>query len=144
MEFIERVIHAITELHPLHAMVVHFPIALTGAAFLFIIFAWIRKNKIFEQTAFFNMILAAISTYFAGASGVYDNNLNYDGDAPFAPIKLALGLTLSVLTTGLVIFRWKNPDIFERARGLYILVHAICFGIVLVLAFLGGSILYGF
>jgi uncharacterized membrane protein len=144
MDFIERVIHAITELHPLHPMFVHFPIALTGAAFLFILLAWLRKNKLFEKTAFFNMVLAAISTFFAGASGIYDNNLNYDGDAPFAPIKLVLGLILSVLTTGSVILRWKKPDIFDRTRGLYILVYGLSFGIALVLAFLGGAILYGF
>lgn len=114
MELINRIIHAITELHPLHAMFVHFPIALTGAAFLFILLAWWRKNKEFEQTAFFNMILAPISTFFAGASGVYDNNLNYDGLAPNAPLKLALGLTLPILTVGLVIFRWRKPDLFDR------------------------------
>ncbi len=143
MELINRIIHAITQLHPLHAMFVHFPIALTGAAFLFILLAWWRKNKQFEQTAFFNMILAAISTFFAGASGVYDNNLNYDGLAPNAPIKLALGLTLSLLTVGLVIFRWRKPDLFDRYRLLYILVYGVCFGIALVLGFLGGVILYG-
>jgi uncharacterized membrane protein len=144
MQFIERVIHAITELHPLHPMFVHFPIGLTGAAFLFILLAWLMKNNLFEKTASLNMALAAISTFFAGASGIYDNNLNYDGDAPFAPIKLVLGLTLFVLTTGLVIFRWKKPDIFDRARGPYILVFGLSFGIALVLAFLGGAILYGF
>ena len=143
MELINRIIHAITQLHPLHAMFVHFPIALTGAAFLFILLAWWRKNKQFEQTGFFNMILAAISTFFAGASGVYDNNLNYDGLAPNAPIKLALGLTLSLLTVGLVIFRWRKPDLFDRHRLLYILVYGVCFGIALVLGFLGGVILYG-
>ena len=44
MEFINRFIHAITELHPIHPMIVHFPIALTGAAFLFILLAYWRKN----------------------------------------------------------------------------------------------------
>ena len=30
MDFINRLIYALTESHPIHAMVVHFPIALTG------------------------------------------------------------------------------------------------------------------
>ena len=33
MEFINRVIHALTELHPTHPMLVHFPIALSGAEY---------------------------------------------------------------------------------------------------------------
>jgi uncharacterized membrane protein len=143
MELINRIIYAITELHPLHSMFVHFPIALTGAAFLFILLAWWRKNKQLEQTAYFNMILAATSTFFAGATGVYDNNLNYDGLAPNASLKLALGFTLSLLTVGLVILRWRKPDIFDRYRLFYILVYGISFGISLVLGFLGGVILYG-
>lgn len=144
MELINRIIHAITELHPLHAMFVHFPIALTGAAFLFILIALWRKNRALEQAAGFNMVLAAISTFFAGATGVYDNNLNYDGLAPNAPLKLALGLILSVITVGLVILRWRKPDLFSRYLPIIALLYGLSFGIALVLGFLGGVILYGF
>ncbi|HSM23968.1 MAG TPA: DUF2231 domain-containing protein [Anaerolineaceae bacterium] len=144
MDIINRIIHALTELHPIHAMFVHFPIALTGSAFLFVLLAWWRNNKTLELTAYYNMILAAISTFFAGATGVYDNNLNYDGEAPFAPVKIILGLTLSVLSVALVLTRRKKPDLFEKSRFMYVLVYGICFGIALVLGFLGGAILYGF
>lgn len=144
MELINRIIHAITELHPLHAMFVHFPIALTGAAFLFILIALWRKNRALEQAAGFNMVLAAISTFFAGATGVYDNNLNYDGLAPNASLKLALGLILSVITVGLVILRWRKPDLFSRYLPIIALLYGLSFGIALVLGFLGGVILYGF
>lgn len=144
MELINRIIHAITELHPLHAMFVHFPIALTGAAFLFILIALWRKNRALEQAAGFNMVLAAISTFFAGATGVYDNNLNYDGLAPNASLKLALGLILSVITVGLVILRWRKPDLFFRYLPIIALLYGLSFGIALVLGFLGGVILYGF
>ena len=58
MEFINRVIHALTELHPTHPMLVHFPIALTGAAFLFILLAYWRRNAGLEQAAFANIVLA--------------------------------------------------------------------------------------
>jgi uncharacterized membrane protein len=144
MDIINRIIHALTELHPIHAMFVHFPIALTGSAFLFVLLAWWRNNKSLEQTAYYNMILAAISTFFAGATGVYDNNLNYDGEAPFASVKLILGLTLSALSVALVLTRRKKVDLFVRSRFIYVLVYGICFGIALVLGFLGGAILYGF
>ena len=48
MEFINRVIHALTEVHPTHPMIVHFPIALSGAAFLFIVLAaWRMRRTLF-------------------------------------------------------------------------------------------------
>jgi uncharacterized membrane protein len=45
MEFINRVIHALTEVHPTHPMVVHFPISHSGAAFLFILLAAWRRSS---------------------------------------------------------------------------------------------------
>ena len=77
MEFINRIIHALTELHPTHPMFVHFPIALTGAAFLFILLAYWRKSAALEQTAFANIVLASISTIAAGITGYLDNLKNY-------------------------------------------------------------------
>ena len=74
IDFVGRFIYAITELHPTHPMFVHFPIALTGAAFLFILLAWWKKSPSFEQTAFGNIVLAAISTIVAGVTGFIDNN----------------------------------------------------------------------
>ena len=44
MDLINRIIHALTELHPTHPMFVHFPIALTGAAFF--LFCWLIGEKI--------------------------------------------------------------------------------------------------
>ena len=44
MDLINRIIHALIEVHPIHPMVVHFPIALTGAGLFFILLA-LWKNK---------------------------------------------------------------------------------------------------
>jgi len=145
MDFINRIIHALTELHPTHPMFVHFPIALTGAAFLFILLAYWRKNSFFEQAAFANIVLAAISTVFAGITGYLDNIKNYVGDAPNANTKITLAILLFLLTTGLSIARYRNPEIFQKPnRILYFASYGISFAIALVLAFLGGVILYGF
>jgi uncharacterized membrane protein len=57
MDFINRLIHALTELHPTHPMFVHFPIALTGAAFFFILLAYWRKSASLEQAAFAKRLL---------------------------------------------------------------------------------------
>ena len=77
MDFIDRFIAAVTQLHPTHPMVVHFPIALTGAAFLFILLAWWRKNPTLELAAFANIVLAAISTVAAGVTGIMYTIKNY-------------------------------------------------------------------
>jgi uncharacterized membrane protein len=145
MEFLQRLFVALTQLHPTHPMIVHFPIALTGAAFLFILLAYWKKNPSLEQTAFANITLAAISTVAAGITGYIDNLKNYVGEAPNASTKILLAITLFIVTTSLSIVRYRNPHMFETANKiLYIAVYGISFALALVLAFLGGVILYGF
>ena len=145
MEFIDRFIHAITELHPLHPMVVHFPIALTGAAFLFILLAYWKNNPSLEGAAFANIALAALSTLVAGFTGMMDNINAYEGQAPNAGAKITLAISLFIITTGITIVRYRNPDLFQKANRLfYIGGYALSFIIAFVLAFLGGVILYGF
>jgi uncharacterized membrane protein len=145
MEFINRVIHALTELHPTHPMFVHFPIALTGAAFLLVVLAWWRNNAILEQAAFANIVLASFGTLAAGITGYLDNIKNYVGDAPNASTKIILATVLLLLTAGISIVRFRNPDLFRTGnRFLYAASYGVSFAIALVLAFLGGVILYGF
>ncbi len=145
MDFIRRVIHALLVTHPIHPMFVHFPIALTGAAFLFILLAYWKKSVSLEQAAFANMALASISTVVAGATGYMDNIKNYDGAAPNAMVKITLATILLILTAGISIVRYRNPEIFWKGnRFLYMASFGVSFAITLVLAFLGGVILYGF
>jgi uncharacterized membrane protein len=145
MDFINRLIHALTEVHPTHPMLVHFPIALTGAAFLFILLAYWKKNSSLEQAAFANIVLAALGTVAAGVTGMMDNANTYDGAAPNAGVKLVLATILLLLTSGISIVRYRNSDLFQKANAfLYATSYGASFVIALVLAFLGGVILYGF
>lgn len=145
MDFFNRLFVALTELHPTHPMIVHFPIALTGAAFLFILIAYWRNNESLEQAAFANISLAAFSTIFAGITGYIDNINNYVGEAPNAGAKIFLAIVLFVLTAGISLYRFRDPQMFIKAnRFLYIGAYGLSFAIALVLAFLGGVILYGF
>lgn len=145
MEFINRVIHALTEVHPTHPMVVHFPIALSGAAFLFILLAAWRRNSSLEQAAFANIVLAFLGTIAAAVTGIMDNAKNYEGAAPNASTKIILAITLFLLTGGISLFRFRNPNLFQQGnRLLYVASYGLSFAIALVLAFLGGVILYGF
>jgi uncharacterized membrane protein len=145
MEFINRVIHALTELHPTHPMLVHFPIALTGAAFLFVLLAAWRNSSSLEQAAFANMVLAFLGTIAAGVTVIMDNAKNYEGAAPNAGTKIILATVLFLLTAGISIVRFRNPNLFQQGnRLLYIASYGLSFVLALILAFLGGIILYGF
>lgn len=145
MEFINRLIHALTQVHPTHPMIVHFPIALTGSAFLFILLAYWKKSPSLEQTAFANIVLASLSTIVAGLTGFMDNIKNYEGAAPNASTKIVLAISLFILTATISIVRFRNPDLFQKSNPfLYAASYGLSFGIALVLAFLGGVILYGF
>lgn len=145
MDFFKRLFVALTELHPTHPMIVHFPIALTGAAFLFVLLAWWRNNDSLEQAAFANIVLAAISTIAAGITGFIDNINNYEGEASNAGAKIILAVALFLLTTVISLVRYRKPNMFQTTnRLLYVSSYGLSFAIALVLAFLGGVILYGF
>ncbi len=144
MDFFDRLITALTEIHPLHPMIVHFPIGLTGAALFFILLALWRNKAFFEQAAFANIALATVSTLAAGITGMYDNQVNYVGDAPNAGLKMTLAIVLLIVTTVTAIARWRNPDMFNKSKMLYVGAYFVSFGLAVTLAFLGGVILYGF
>ena len=145
MAFIDKIIHALTKTHPIHPMLVHFPIALTGAAAFFILLALVRKNKMLEQAAFANIVLATFGTIAAGLTGMMDNIKTYGGAAPNAGTKMVLASLLLVITATTSIVRWRNPEIFEsRSRPVYAAAYFTSFALAIVLAFLGGVILYGY
>lgn len=146
MDFFSRLITALTVTHPLHPMIVHFPIALTGAAAFFILLALWKRSVMLEQAAFANIALASVSTLVAAATGMMDNISNYDGAAPNASIKIALATLLLILTSATAILRARNPNLFETpsSKPWYVTAYFTSFSLAAVLGFLGGVILYGF
>jgi uncharacterized membrane protein len=145
MDIIQKIIHAITQVHPPHPIFVHFPIALTGAALFFIILAIWRKSEILEKVAFADISLACVSTVFAAIMGIRDNLVYYNGAATNHTAKIILACALFLLTLVTALARWRNPHLFHAntSRIFYILAYFICFAIAIVLGFLGGVIIYG-
>ncbi len=146
MDFFSRLITALTVTHPLHPMIVHFPIALTGAAAFFILLALWKRSAMLEQAAFANIALASVSTLVAAVTGMMDNISNYDGAAPNASVKIILASLLLILTSAAAILRLRNPNLFETpsSKPWYVAAYFTSFGLAAALGFLGGVILYGF
>lgn len=145
-EFITRLFTALIEVHPIHSMTVHFPIALTGGAFLFLVLALWQRSEALERAAFFNMTLASIATIVAAVTGVRDNLVRFEGEAPLASVKIFLGISLFILTAAIAFSRWRQAELLWRPSTmvLYLLGFAGSFALAITLGFLGGVILYGF
>jgi len=146
MEFISRVIHAVTVLHPMHVMAVHFPIALTTIALLFVVLALIFRSRSLEQAAFYNNALVFVSALAAGASGMQINLANYAGAAPNSNVKFFLAITLTILSLVLLVGRLTNSRILWKPNTmvLYVAGFVLNFALAGTLGFLGGVIVYGF
>jgi uncharacterized membrane protein len=145
MDIIGQILNAIINIHPWHSMVVHFPIGLTGGAFLFIVLARWRRNESLEHAAFYMIALAAISTVVAALTGIRDDLVRFDGAAPLASVKIVLGITLFLLTTVTAVARWRRRELLwtPSTTVLYLAAYAGSFGLAITLGFIGGVILYG-
>ena len=139
-----QIVHAVLYVHPPHTLLVHFPIALISVGlFLILLALWLKKD-IFEQIAFADLALAAVSTIVTGIVGIRDNLVFYGGQAPNHNTKIILASTLFVVTTVTAIFRWTKPELFHAAgKWFYVAAYFVSFALVTILGFLGGVILFG-
>jgi uncharacterized membrane protein len=144
MGFFQSIFHALP-VTPLHTLLVHFPIALSAAAFFFILVALLRKSDLFEKIAWANISLAAVSTVVAAAMGIYDNTKYYGSHAPNFFAKIILSVILLLLSATIAIVRLRTPNLFHKKTGkwIYVLGYLVCFLLVSVLGYLGGIIVYG-
>ena len=146
MEFLERVINAMVNLHPWHSLMVHFPAAFATVGALCILYALWRRNQLFEKFAFFCMAVTATGTALSGLAGLRDNAVHFDGGAPNLNLKIYLGVSLLLLSSVAAIARWRKPLLLwnPATRILYLSAYVGAFLLATVLGFVGGSIVYGF
>jgi uncharacterized membrane protein len=141
---LSKIIHAILYVHPPHTLLVHFPIALISVALFFVLLALILKKEMFEQIAFADLALAAVSVLVCGIVGIRDNLVFYGGQAANHTTKIVLASILFVVISATVLVRWKKPDLFHASqKWLYVAAYFVSFAIVSVLGFLGGVIIFG-
>ena len=143
--FLSRLFEALFETHPLHGMFVHFPIALSAVALLFVGLALWQRNEVMEQAAFYCVILVMLSTVVAGFTGYRDVIVRFDGEAALVDVKGYMAITLFFLTAGLSFVRFRKPDVLwdPSSMVLYVSGFVGAFLMAGTLGFLGGVILYG-
>ena len=130
----------------IHAMVIHFPIALLMVGFLSEVLALISKKDFFKNTAFFLLLLGALGAIAAYISGGYAGEGIEDGPLK-QPIELHEGaamltLWLSIVTAlfRVVIYFFKYNRAWTKWLG--ILLFTALIGSVISTAYLGGQLVY--
>jgi predicted heme/steroid binding protein/uncharacterized membrane protein len=125
--------------HP-HPMVVHFPIALLMTSSLFVLLYLIFKNPAFETTSFYLLVLGAIASPFAMATGLFTWWVNYRLKVtPFVKRKIQLSIFLLILEVILILWR-SSPS--QISNPIYFIMMVIVTPVVSILGYYGGQMTF--
>ncbi len=125
--------------HP-HPMVVHFPIALFMTASLFVLLALFLQERSFEIASFYLLILGAISSPFAMATGLLTWWVNYRLKLnTFVRRKIYLSILLLIFEVILILWRVSQPEV---SHPLYIVMMVLLTPIVSLLGYYGGQLTF--
>jgi uncharacterized membrane protein len=130
----------------LHAMIIHFPIALILIGFLSEIISLFQKNTFFKNSAFYLLILGSlgvISAYFSGSfagEGIEEGPLKMPMELheQAALITLILAIITTLFKT--IIFYFKHKA--NWATWIGIILFASLVGSVVRTGYLGGQLVY--
>ena len=125
--------------HP-HPMVVHFPIALFMAASLFILLALLFQKGSFEIASFYLLILGAISSPFAMATGLLTWRINYRFKLNYF-VKRKIQLSIVLLIFEVILIVWRISQL-ETSRPLYFIMMVLLTPIVSLLGYYGGQLTF--
>lgn len=130
----------------LHALVIHFPIALLMAAFLSEVIALLSKREFFKDASFYLLILGTLGAIVAYVSGSYAGDGMTDGilqeplelheDAALVTLWLALLTTCS--RVAMYFFKYYKA----WARWASFLLFAVLIGYVARTGYLGGQLVF--
>lgn len=130
----------------IHAMVIHFPIALILVGFLSEIIAIISKKPFFANAAFYLLLLGSLGTIVAYISGSYAGDGMTDGilQAPMelheeaATITLWLAIITALFRVALYYFKYHRT----WTKWVGILLFAALVGAVARTGYLGGQLVF--
>jgi predicted heme/steroid binding protein/uncharacterized membrane protein len=125
--------------HP-HPMVVHFPLAFLMASSLFALLYLIFKNSSFETTSFYLLILGAIASPFAMATGILTWWVNYRLKLTlFVKRKIQFSIILLILEIVLIFWRSSQSTI---SNPFYFILIVLLTPVVSLLGYYGGQMTF--
>jgi predicted heme/steroid binding protein len=125
--------------HP-HPMVVHFPIAFLMASSLFVLLYLIFKNPSFENTSFYLLILGAIASPIAMATGLFTWWVNYRLKLTLF-IKRKIQFSILLLIFEIILILWRSSP-FPISSPIYFIMVVILTPIVSILGYYGGQMTF--
>ena len=130
----------IQHLQNIHPLFVHFPIAFLMGASLFLILHFLFQNPSLETTSFYLLILGAISSPFAIATGLFTWWINYQLKlSHLIRKKMELSVLLLLFEIVLILWRSINPEI---SSPIYLIMMLILVPIVSLLGYYGGQMTF--
>jgi uncharacterized membrane protein len=130
----------------LHALVIHFPIALLMAGFLSELIALFSKNVFFKNASFYLLLLGALGAIVAFISGSYAGDGMTDGilQEPIeiheeaALVTLWLAIITALVRAGMLYFNYQKT----WAQWASFLLFALLVGYVARTGYLGGQLVF--
>lgn len=130
----------------LHALVIHFPIALLMVGFLSELIALFSKRLFFKQASFYLLILGTLGAIVAFASGSYAGDGMTDGMLQ-EPIELHEEAALVTLWLAIITTLFKSVIYYFNykkawAQWVVLVLFAVLVGAVARTGYLGGRLVF--
>jgi len=125
--------------HP-HPMVVHFPIGLLMASSLFVLLYLIFKNPSLEITSYYLLILGAIASPFAMATGLLTWWINYRLKLTLF-VKRKIQFSITLLIFEIVLISWRSFQ-SQISDPIYFIMMVLLTPIVSILGYYGGQMTF--
>ncbi|MFB3884638.1 MAG: DUF2231 domain-containing protein [Thermodesulfobacteriota bacterium] len=125
--------------HP-HPMIVHFPIAFLMGASLFVLLHLLFQNSSFALVSFYLLILGAIASPFAMATGLFTWWVNYRLKLTlFVKRKIQISILLLIFEIILILWRSSNTS---ASNPIYFIMMLLLAPIVGLLGYYGGQMTF--
>jgi uncharacterized membrane protein len=131
--------------HPIHSLIVHFPIALLFTSVFFDLLGIITENKNFRQTAFWLLILGLIGGIVAAGFGAWSEEAVEAAGVPESAVDRheTLAVITLIVFGILLIFRWWIRNRWSvRDRVSYVCVAMLGLLLLGATGFYGGELVY--